>query len=279
MNWTAIRKAIHRWVVAGSDLPGEKVVWARQPGSPRPPAPAIIMEISTINGEDMSWVDMRCGSLQFDDLSVEMVSDSNLIINSHGLLTGDGPVRVRSGLPLPSPLAEGVNYWVIKTSDNTIQLASTFARTGGGHAHNPVTPIVLTTVGGPFTVYCTDETLRAGQELEYVQRGLVRLTLTLTAYTAEDVSEDACTALLHRVVSRARLPSQRDTLDGANVGFQSAERVRSMSGTRDATLFEPRAWVDIHLSTAYCEVEYGTIIERFSVENLDTGQVIDVPED
>lgn len=46
---------------------------------------------------------------------------------AHGMLTGDGPVRVSTDTTLPGGLAAVTDYWVIKLSANTFSLASTLA--------------------------------------------------------------------------------------------------------------------------------------------------------
>lgn len=270
MNWPAIRKALHNWVVAGSGLSPDKVIWTRQPGTPRPPAPAIMLEIASSNDNDYSWLDIESATYTFADLAVDMVSNNDLVVPNHGLMSGVGPVHITSTVSLPSPLTEDTNYWIIRVDENTIQLASSFQDTGGGYPGNPVTPIELQNIGdGLFTIKCTPNTMWPGQELKYIQRGMPRFTLTLTSHTAKDVGLNTCMELLQKVVSRARLPSQVAILDSINFGFMGAARVRSMLGTRDATLFEPRAWVDVQFSTAYEEFEYGTIIEQVSVTQSD----------
>lgn len=52
-----------------------------------------------------------------------------------------------------------------------------------------------------------------------------------------------------------------------------------MLGVRDAVLFEPRAWIDIALSTTFSETEVGGIIGRTFIEgsDSDTSAVI-IPE-
>lgn len=47
-----------------------------------------------------------------------------LTIASHGLSTGDGPVRPTTDDTLPDGLATDTDYWVIKVDDNTIKLAA-----------------------------------------------------------------------------------------------------------------------------------------------------------
>ncbi len=285
MNWVTIRKAIYDWVVAGSELPAGKVVWARQPGSPRPAAPAIIMEISAIDDAGQSWTDVDNMSLTFADLTISAVDDTadTLTITGHGLLTGDGPVRIGSTGTVPGGLLAATDYWVIKVDDDTIQLAASFVDSGGTQpdgSTNPQAAIDITSAGtGTITLADTADTLRGGQEIQHVVRGIIKATLTLHAYTAKDVDMDACTAILQRVVMRAKLPTQQAIMDAANAGYVDFDRVRTMIGVRDATLFEPRAWVDITLNLVSEEREFGTIIERAEITNLNTGLTFQVPEE
>lgn len=46
-----------------------------------------------------------------------------LNIAAHGLLTGDGPVRVSSSGTLPAGLVAGTDYWIIRTAAGTLKLA------------------------------------------------------------------------------------------------------------------------------------------------------------
>lgn len=273
MDWVAIRAALHNWVVACTGLPESKVTWARQRSAPRPSEDGIIMKIYVVDDEGQSWVDVEENPLEFDDLSITAVSGNNLTITAHGLLTGDGPIWLE-GVDLPAPLAEETNYWVIKIDANTIRLAAQFEDTGGdttpvggGTGTNPITPITLTDTGsGAMTLVATADSLRAGEEINFVQRGLVRATLQLFSYVQDDTGLDGAIAILRRVANRYRLPSNIAILQDANIGVTHMERTRSMLGIRDSQLFEPRAWIDIGLSLVFEERENGTIIGRVTVE-------------
>src|SRR5688572_15042516 len=118
MDWEEIRAALHAWVVACTGLSDQKVTWARQRNTPRPPEDGIIMKLYVVDDEGVSWVDVEEKLLEFDDLTISAVSGNNLTITAHGLLTGDGPIQL-VGDDLPAPLAEETNYWVIKIDANT----------------------------------------------------------------------------------------------------------------------------------------------------------------
>lgn len=56
-------------------------------------------------------------------------------ITAHGLLTGDGPVRLtNSGGALPAGYAAATDYWIIKTGSGTLQLAASRALAFAGTA-------------------------------------------------------------------------------------------------------------------------------------------------
>jgi len=270
MNWATLRAALHAWVVACTGLSSQKVTWSRQRNTPRPEEDGIIMKIYVVDDEGQSWVDVEAAPLTFADKSITAVTGNNLTITAHALVTGDGPIWL-TGSDLPEPLVAETNYWVIRIDANTIRLAAQFEDTGGGDATgNPITPITLTDTGsGVMALIDTPDTLRAGEEINHVQRGTVRATLQLFSYVEDDTGADGAIAILRRVASRFRLPSNIDILNAVNVGVTHMERTRSMLGTRNAVLFEPRAWLDIGLSMSFEERETGTIIGRVEAEQLE----------
>ena len=273
-DWDAVEAAIHEWVVNGSELDDQKVVYAQQPDAPRPSEPAIMMKFYVVDEVGQAAVDVEDNQLEFDDLTITAVSGNDLTIVAHGLENGDGPVHISSTVALPAPLAEDTNYWVIVVDDDTIRLATGLVNTGGWHAANPKSPITLLDAGsGTITLSDTPLTLRAGEEILHVARGVTRLGLSLYCHTSTGVSMGAAMAILRRVAEKARLPSQKQILKDANIGLVSIERTRPLYGTKDALLFEPRAWVDIHLTLPYETSETGTIIGRVEVENLLTGNI------
>ncbi len=75
---------------------------------------------------------------------------------AHGLLTGDGPVRVvNSGGALPAGLVAATDYWVIRLTADTFKLATTLALALAG------TPLNITTDGtGTQTLQDTGSTKR-----------------------------------------------------------------------------------------------------------------------
>lgn len=281
MNWVTLRAALHAWVVRCTGLSTQKVMWARQLDAPRPERDAIIMKIYVADDVGMSWVDTEEVVLTFANKTITAVSGNNLTITAHDLRTGDGPIWLE-GADLPAPLAEETNYWVIRVDANTIQLSAQFEDTGGDPSlisGNIVTPITLTDAGsGSMTLVALDKTLRAGQEIEFVQRGQIRMTLQLFSYVENDTGNDGAIAILRRINNRYLLPSNAAILKDAGLAVIDFDRPRSMLGTRDGTLFEPRAWVDIHLNLAFEEREYGTIIGRVEVTREDPAPYTDTIE-
>lgn len=269
MSWVSIRAALQQWVVACTGLSTQKVTWARQKNTPRPDEDGIVMKLLVVDDVGLPWIDVEAKVLSFPNVSITVVSGNNLTATAHGLITGDGPVLL-TGAALPLPLLQNTNYWIIRVDANTLQLASQFENTGGGDATgNPITPITLTSTGsGARTIVSQTTTLRAGQEIEFVQRGQSRATLQLFSYVGNDTGEDGAIAILRRVAQRYKLPPNLDILDLAGVGVTGMERARSMLGVRNAVMFEPRAWLDVGLSLPYEERVSGTVIGRTEVTQL-----------
>jgi hypothetical protein len=260
--------AIQGWVVVGSGLPSASVVWYAQ-DAPRPAAPAIVMRLNALGEFGPAWADTKPNPFVFSTLTVTGVdmSADTLAIANHGLLTGDGPVQL-DAVTLPAPLATATDYWIIVTDAGHVQLATSYAKTGGGQgAGNPTTAIDLTSAGsGTITLSATTATVRAGAELLEVSRSMVHAVLELQCHATPTIGADMAVALLQRVRARRAWYSQMTALDVANVGMLRADRVRFVQGVRDALLFEPRALLEIHLSLPSEETgEPVTIIEAVQV--------------
>jgi hypothetical protein len=54
----------------------------------------------------------------------------------HGLLTGDGPIRLTTSGTLPTGLALATDYWIIKATDDTFKLAHSLSNALAGTAIN-----------------------------------------------------------------------------------------------------------------------------------------------
>src|ERR1041384_6469899 len=75
---------------------------------------------------------------------------------AHGFQTGDGPVRVaNSGGALPTGLAAGTDYWIIRIDANTFYLATSFANAIAG-----IFLFISTDGTGTQTIFSTGSTTR-----------------------------------------------------------------------------------------------------------------------
>jgi len=264
IDWVTIQKAIYDWVVACTGLAADHIIWADQ-NAPRPTHPAIVMKLTPVDDSGRAWIDREVKYLTFADIVVTSVdATANTFTKaSHGLLTGDGPVRL-VGAALPGGTAEDTDYWVIKVDDNTFKLATGFVNSKNGVA------IDLTSAGsGTITLVDTAVTLRAGQEITYKSRSLIRLMLSLECYTGNVLGLDMATSILWRIQARRLLPSKIAYLDDANIGVAEFGSIKAIDGTHDLVLFEPRAFVNVLLHTTSEDSEDGTIIERTDISSLD----------
>jgi hypothetical protein len=158
------------------------------------------------------------------------------------------------------------DYWIIFVDANTVALATSFARAKAG------TRLDITSTGtGTIAINSTGKTLKAGQEITYYSRGLVRLRLMLTCWTSPGVGLNTASMILRRIAAKRELPSIAGILDTAGIGLNSMEHVHAVHGLKDAVLFEPRATMDIYLNVPSEETEGGTIIETVDVTDQITG--------
>jgi hypothetical protein len=56
IDWTKVEDAFFDWVVAGTGLAEDKVIWSHQ-GSPRPDAPYVSLMISSVQRAGRDWID------------------------------------------------------------------------------------------------------------------------------------------------------------------------------------------------------------------------------
>lgn len=241
-DWVVKQKALQDWVVACTGMDENKVYWANQQGK-RPPQPGIAMKLSFISDNGLPWVDYRPNYITTDPLTVtaDSLTGTFTSASAHGRTTGDGPFTL-VGTDIPVSLATSTNYWVIVTSATTFKLADSFL-----NAMNNV-PLSLGDDGsGTITLESTDTTLQAGAEMLVSARSLMKVVLTLECFTGTGVGLEMAQSILLRINTRRLLPSNAYILHAANIGVIDMERVRSVGGTQDLVLFEPRAFVDILL--------------------------------
>lgn len=272
VDWDTKCQTFWQWVVNGCALPDASVVWSQQ-DAPRPAAPAVMLRISNIAESGQSWIDTEDNPLTFTPKTITAISTiaSTLTIPAHGFNNGDGPVQVVATTTQPGNLPASTDFWVTVVDVNTIQLAGTFAATGGvmpAGAGNPQTPITITSVGsGTITVVATGDTRPAGAELLEVARTYMKVSLELHCHAAPGVGLNMATSILQRIRTRRMWSSQLALLESQNIALIEVERIRAVAGIRDALLFEPRAYLDIHFCVVAEEADDLTYIE--SADLLD----------
>lgn len=271
MNWVTIQKALYDWVVACTGLSADHVIWGGQQGF-RPTQPTIVMKLMLLNDHGLPWVDVQNNYLTFDDIDITEVNGDVFTAVGHGLETGDGPVRL-NGTDLPLNTDDDTDYWVVVVDEDTFKLASTYVNA----ASTVPTPVTLGDAGsGSMTLVDTDITQRTGEEIDLVQRSLLKATLTLECYTSAGVGMDMAQAILWRVNAKRLLPTPITILQNANIGVIQVGRVLSIGGTQDLVLFEPRALVDVFLHLTSEETENISSIERTEIMNEDTSNTFTV---
>lgn len=273
--WATIQKALHDWIVAGSGLPADHVLWGYR-GAGRPTAPHIIATITTTRNPAHDSVSKEGNPLTFAPLAAGAVdvAANTLAVAGHPLVTGDGPVRLSSNGTLPAPLQTGTDYWVVAVDTGHVQLADSYEHTGGnnvarglGSTPNPVTVIDLTSAGtGTITISATADTLRAGQEILVRAEGIREVTLHLDCYAPEGSGIQAMQILTDVETS---LQIHLAALDAAGVGISDFGEavtkggVKFVSGRR-GTILEPRAMFDLNFTVASEAIGFETIISSIS---------------
>jgi hypothetical protein len=282
--WTTVEDAIQAWVVAGSGLASDHVVWADQPGqsgAPRPPRPAgafIEMSLAVAPAQGYDWYDRELNVVTLAPIAVTAVNvgASALTAPGHGLSTGEGPLNVASTGSPPSPIAVDESVWPIVVDANTVKMAASFA---DAMASSPV-PIALGGAGsGTITIVGTASTTVAGQEVAQRLRGPRVATLELTAFAGTGGTGSgptSPTASLDGVVTGARLESVKAGLVTAGVAVAAWERIRPIGGVVNATEFEPRAFTTVTLNLASEVLETSTYIETVNATGTIGTATVDI---
>lgn len=265
--WTAIQKAIQNWVVRGSGLASNRVIWSLY-GSPRPPAPHIVLSVTSVRGMAQDFVTTAPKPLIVATQVVEAVSAAadTLTITDHPYVTADGPFRLITTGTLPGGLELNTDYWIVVSDENTIQIADSFEHTGGnnvarglGDFPNPITVVDITSAGtGTMSIVpippdiVLDEplefagmTVRAGEELQVTAQGDREITIGLTCFAPEGAGVQAV-EILTNVMSSLQL--NVTALDDAGIGVDDASAfgrgVRLLEGRR-GDILEPRAMTEL----------------------------------
>lgn len=274
--WTTIEDAIHAWIVAGTGLAASAVIWEAQ-AAPRPTGAYVSMRLGGMEARGVDWLDVVDEALTWSPKAATADAGTDVLTSAaHGLLTGDGPVRIASTGALPGGLGAGADYWIVKTGANTVQLAASFLDA------KAVVPVVvdMTSAGsGAITIESTPDTRRAGAEVQHRARGPRVLTLTLNAWgglTGTGHGAASPVALLTAALNAARLPAVHGQLVAAGVGIAQRDPVRSLDGLLAATTSEARATVTLRLNVAAEVSEAGTYIERATLTNEATGGTVTV---
>lgn len=273
LDWFAIQRALRAWVSGGTLLPLDHVYWGGQ-DMPRIVEPAVELNAYAYAPVTEPWLDREVNLLVVQTFVVTNVDTlmSTLTVPNHGLVTGDGPVTLATTGTIPGGLKVG-DVWVVVVDGSTLRLCDDYRRTGGNFPGNPITALTITSPGsGTLTLSGNARTRRAGHEINYVARSNGRLTLDLDCHTTAAVGPEMAMSVLQGVAARRPLPSQQAILRAANIGVQQVERVRWIRGVRNAVMFEPRARLQVHLSTPSEVFEPGTIIRYLTGTNQITGQ-------
>lgn len=99
---------------------------------------------ATLGGAQIDITDAGTGDITFVPVNVDLSLETITVV-AHGLISGDGPVRVATDDALPTGLSADTDYWAIRITDDRLALATTKAL-----ALTP-TPINLTAIGSGTT--------------------------------------------------------------------------------------------------------------------------------
>lgn len=275
--WTTIQKALQNWVVAGSGLANDHVLWGYR-GAGRPSAPHIILTITSVRNPAHDFAEYEDNPLAFAPLpvlSVDTAADT-LAIAAHPLVTADGPVRIASTGALPAPLQADTNYWVVVVDAGHVQLADSYEHAGGnnvarglGSTPNPVTVLNLTSTGsGAITLSSTADTVRAGQELIQRAQGIREVVMHADCYAPEGSGIQAMQILTDVL---AALQLHATELDNAGVGVTDFGEAFAQGGVklvpgRRGTILEPRAMFDMTFYVASEITGFETIVSSVSAD-------------
>jgi hypothetical protein len=270
ISWDTVERALQAWVVGGSGLPGNQVVWAGQ-NAARPDDPWISLNVTYIGGVGQDWADKKYRNFVYSKaIAGADTGTGQLTVVAHGLATADGPLRVEQGGTLPAPLAQNVDYWPIVFDADHLKLAVAFLDA----LHN--VPVVLTTNGiGVNTLVSTPQTARHGAELTRTARGARRAALTIQCFTRKATGNTNARAILERVRSARTLPARAYALRQAGVGVGKMNNIQFNGQVVSTTVFEPRAILEVEFFLASEVEETGTYIERAKI----TDQITDPSRD
>ena len=261
MNWVTVQKAIQNWIVAGSGLAANKVVWEGQNQAPRPAPPFIGLNLLTLGTSGRDWANMVDNPLVVADIAVDAVTFAadTMTIAAHGRTTGDGPFQWTSTVALPGGMSLATDYWLVVVDAATVKLTTTFAFAMAA------VPTILDLAHdgfGTHTMTDTADTVAAGEECLHTARGTRTAVISAQCYAATSVGASAAVQTLNDAMGARVLPSIRDALVTAGVGVAGIEPITYAGGSvGSGSSFEPRAVTTIRIFLAQESTETGTYIE------------------
>lgn len=277
---TTIEDAIQSWIVTGSGLASDHVIWAAQ-GAPRPVGEFIDMRLFVaMRGRD--WLDRIDNIFTIATQAITAVSAGadTLTIPNHGIpSSGTGPITLTTTGTLPTanpPLALLTNYWPVVVDGNTIKLATTFQNAVAA------VPVVIDLTGagtGTTSINGTPTTTRAGQEVSQRARGPRPGQLQLQCFGgaptgAGPTGASSPLSILHDAISAYALESVAFGLNAAKIGIGRIEPIRVFDGVVQSVRLEPRAMATVHLHLASELVETSTYIQIVNAtDNIPTPAV------
>lgn len=269
MQMNALEDAIFAWILFGSGLAADHVIWAAQ-NSPAPSGPYVTIRMRTIRPLGNDWVDVENNYQAIAAVTFTADALTNQLATgaAHTLNSGDGPIRLTTTGTLPAAvggnLAAGIDYWTIRDDATHVRLARTHV---DAVAASPVA-IDLTSAGtGTHTLDDSPTFARQGAEVNYRARGMRRVTLTITCYGDSPIGAAGPSSVVGDVLSAVALPSRSDALAAAGVGISDLGEVVAIDGVVDSTLLEPRAFSEVVFFATSELVETGTYIEHVQVTN------------
>lgn len=272
-DWLDAMKKIARWVANATGLPNEKIAWTGQ-GGVWPAAPWISLNLFTRGIGD--WTRQEQNPLVIPDITITDVDvdEESLEMVAHGLVTGDGPIRLTTTDTLPAGLATGTDYWVIVVDDDHVALVASRAA-----AIDPTPTLIdITDVGvGTHKLVDTAETRRLGQEVRYVVEGPRRAVLAMQCFAEEAVGPLRAQGILERLRSMYRLPSHQDLLRTIGFAVASIGDATVIGGSQSsASAFEPRAVMEVVMHYYDSAFEAVTTIEKVIIDATIENPVGDI---
>lgn len=265
ISWTTVHNGLQKWFRDTSGIPGPRVMWGiPRDGGARPTTPYISLGQITTRRIGHDWVVSSRNVTTYAGGAFTAPGGDVIVRAAHGLLHGDGPLRVSSSGTLPGGLIAGTDYWVILVDGDTFKLAGSFFDTIGVG-----TPITITTAGtGVHAIVGAPTFVRAAAPLRRTMQGMRVGSMVATCYADDAIDASSASAVLEDVVSGLALI--REDLHRAGVGVSDISPIVSLPG-RIGTALEARATMTVtfHLSAELVATAPG--FERVEVTRTAPG--------